>query len=104
MSQVQGRSAVQARPHRLTLNSDGRRHPLLNAATAYTFLAGIASFVTGMINPDHIAATALGLTGFGVGLLAQMKSATREERTFIIVGIVASFVGLALGMAHGGFG
>jgi len=32
----------------LTLNTDGKRHPVVNAAAAYTVLAGLASFVLGM--------------------------------------------------------
>jgi ABC-type lipoprotein release transport system permease subunit len=31
-------------------------------------------------------------------------SATREERIFLVAGIVAGFVGMGLGIAHGGFG
>ena len=31
-----------------------------------------------------------------------MMSATREERIVIVTGIIAGFVGLALGLAHGG--
>jgi hypothetical protein len=38
-----------------------------------------------------------------VGLYAQMISATREERILLVTGMVAGFVGLALGLAHGGF-
>jgi hypothetical protein len=90
------------RPH-LTLNTDGKRHPVLNAAAGYTVLAGLASFVLGMYSVQHIAGTFLGLTGFVIGLLAQMMSATRAERMVIVVGIVASFVGMGLGFAHGGF-
>ncbi len=61
------------------------------------------SVVTGAIVADHLIATILGVTGFGVGILAQMMSATREERIFIVFGVVASFVGMGLGVAHGGF-
>ena len=32
-----------------------------------------------------------------------MMSATREERILIVTGMIAGFVGLALGLAHGGF-
>lgn len=89
---------------RLTLNSDGRKHPLLNTLTVFTFLAGIAGFVTGLIVHLHLVATVTGGVSFLVGLLAQMYSATREERIVIVAGIVAGFVGLGLGIAHGGFG
>ena len=37
------------------------------------------------------------------GLYAQMVSATREQRILIVTGMIAGFVGLALGLAHGGF-
>jgi len=89
---------------RFTLNSDGQRHPLLNAVTAFTFFAGIASFALGLIVREHVAATIIGIVAFAVGLVAQMMSATREERVFIVTGIVAAFVGMGLGIGHGGFG
>ena len=93
-----------SRPARLTLNTDGRRHPLLNAATAFTFAAGVAAFPLGLIVRQHLAATIVGMAAFGIGLLAQLVSATREERIFIVAGLVAAFVGMGLGIAHGGFG
>lgn len=94
---------AQSRSPRLSLNSDGRRHPLLNVMTGLTVIAGIASFALALIVRYHLAATILGMTAFGVGLVGQMYSATREERIFLITGIVAGFVGMGLGIAHGGF-
>jgi hypothetical protein len=76
---------------------------MIIAAAAYTIVAGLASFVLGMLSLGAIIGTILGVTGFLVGLLAQMLSATRAERMFIVFGIVASFVGMGLGFAHGGF-
>ena len=92
------------RASRITLNSDGQRHPLLNAAAAFVVIAGVASFVLGLIVKAHLAATILGMAAFGLGLLGQLYSATREERIFLISGVVAAFVGMGLGIAHGGFG
>jgi hypothetical protein len=97
-------------PHR-SLNSDGQRHPLLNVASVLILLAGLASFALGLyIRTDPssgfviAAVTAgLGLAALLVGLFTQMLSATREERILIVAGIIAGFVGLALGLAHGGF-
>ncbi len=97
-------TTAQDRALRLTLNSDGRRHPVLNAATAFTFVAGVAAFPLGLIVRDHLAATVVGMVAFAVGMVAQLISATREERIFIVTGLVAGFVGLGLGLAHGGFG
>jgi hypothetical protein len=89
---------------RVTLNSDGQRHPLLNLLTGLVFIAGIASFALGLVVSAHLTATILGMASFGGGLVGQMMSATREERVFLVAGIVAGFVGMGLGIAHGGFG
>jgi ABC-type Co2+ transport system permease subunit len=93
-----------SRAQRLALNSDRRRHPLLNAAAAFTFLAGAAAFPLGLIVREHLVATVIGMAAFGIGLVAQLLSATRAERIFIVSGLVAAFVGMGLGIAHGGFG
>ena len=101
MSQAPARPRSRAR--HLNLNADGKSHPLINAAAAYTVVAGIVSLILGMLSIQHVAGTILGVTGMIIGLLAQMMSATRAERMVIVFGIVASFVGLALGFGHGGF-
>lgn len=101
LSQAQAQSQSQSR--HFTLNSDGKRHPYLNAAAAFTVVAGIIAFVAGFFGGAHLLATVLGVVGLVVGLWAQMMSATREERIFIVLGIVGSFVGMGMGLAHGGF-
>lgn len=99
MSEAPARS--QAR--RLTLNSDVRQRPMLTAGAAYTVLAGLVSIVLGLLDTASTVGAILGVTGFVVGIIAQMLSVTRAERMFIVVGITASFVGMGLGIAHGGF-
>jgi hypothetical protein len=89
-------------PH-LTLNSDGKRHPLENGLAVFTLAAALVSFPTGFVVSQHLLASAAGVLGLVVGLCAQMISATRAERMIIVAGLVASFVGLSLGLAHGGF-
>ena len=92
--------------------SDGRAHPVENGLTFAVLVTGLVSFVIGMIvrnaaSPGKaiiIVATATGLFALLVGLFAQMVSATREQRVLIVTGIIAGFVGLALGLAHGGLG
>jgi hypothetical protein len=100
--------AARAQSHtrlpRVTLNSDGKRHPVQNSLTAFVFVAGVAAFATSLIVRAHLLATILGALGFGVGMYAQLISVTREQRVFIVSGIIAGFVGLGLGVAHGGFG
>ena len=88
---------------RLTLNSDGRPHPVLNGLTLFTFVVGVVAFALGLIVRTHLAATALGIAGFAIGLAVQLNSATREQRVLIVTGIIAAFVGMALGIGHGGF-
>jgi len=89
-------------PHN-PLNSDGRRHPLENGLTVFTLVAGLISFATGWVVSLHFLASVTGIAALLVGLYAQLISATRPERMLIVTGLVAAFVGAALGIAHGGF-
>jgi hypothetical protein len=96
---------------RLNLNSDGQPHPLLNALSFCILIVGLFSFAIGLFlrtepSGAHgwaVVAAVTGLAGLLIGLFSQMISATREERVIIVAGIIASFIGLALGLAHGGF-
>ena len=91
--------------------TDGRPHPLLNLASLFVLVAGLVAFVLGMLlrydsgtgKAVAIAAAAIGLVTLLVGLVGQMMSATRIERILLVTGMTAGFVGLALGLAHGGF-
>jgi hypothetical protein len=92
------------------LNSDGQPHTVVNMLTIFTFVVGLVSFVLGMIVRNvHTGAavivitTATGLVSCLVGLYTQMISATREQRVLIVTGIIAGFVGLAIGVSKGGF-
>jgi hypothetical protein len=83
--------------------ADGERHPVQLGLTAFTLLAGIVAFVAGLIVRQHLAATVLGLASMVVGLYTQMISATRPQRIVLMAGVVPAFVGVCLGLAHGGF-
>jgi uncharacterized membrane protein YqgA involved in biofilm formation len=92
------------------LNTDGQPHPAENATAIAVLLAGLASFVLGLIIRNshtgpavHIIATVLGLFSLLVGLYIQMVSSTRNQRVVIVTGIIAGFVGLAIGLSKGGF-
>jgi hypothetical protein len=93
-----------ARQSGLTLSADGKRHPVQLGLTAFTLLAGVVAFGTGLIVRQHLAATVLGAAGMVIGLYTQMISATRPQRIVLMAGVVAAFVGVCLGIAHGGFG
>ncbi len=88
---------------RMTLNSDGQRHPTENALVAFTIIVGLLAFSIGFIVRAHFAGTVLGGVAFAVGLYAQMISSTREQRVLLMAGVIAGFVGLGLSVAHGGF-
>jgi len=92
------------------LNSDGQPHPVENILTIFTLVVGLVSFVLGMIVRNaHVSSavivitTATGLVSCLVGLYVQMISHTREQRILIVTGIIAGFVGLAIGVSKGGF-
>jgi hypothetical protein len=96
--------------HQSILNSDGQRHPVQNVLTLFTLVVGLISFVLGLIvrnaHPGaavHIIATGTGLAALLVGLYVQMVSATREQRVLIVAGMIAGFVGVAIGLSRGGF-
>lgn len=88
---------------RMRLNSDGRRHPVQNILSVVTLACGVVAFVTAFIPSAHAIAAWFGVVGFVGGLFSQYVSATTAERSLNIVGIVASFVGVAFGIYHGGF-
>lgn len=91
--------------------TDGRPHPLLNLASVCVLVAGLVAFVLGMLlrydsgtgKAVAVAAAVIGLLSLLTGLVGQMMSATRLERILLVTGMIAGFVGLALGLAHGGF-
>ena len=88
---------------RPTLNSDGKRHTAQNLLTLFVFVGGIVVFACGLIVKAHSAASFLGVAVFVLGLFGQLMSSNREQRVLLVAGIIAAFVGLAMGIAHGGF-
>jgi hypothetical protein len=96
-------ASTRTRASYLTLNSDGQRHPLENSLSVFTLVTDIVSFAVGWVVSLHLLATVVGGASLLVGLYAQLISATRPERIIIVTGLVAAFVGTALGLAHGGF-
>ena len=102
---------VQNGPRPNILNTDGQPHPVENILTILTLVTGLVSFVLGLIvrnvsrhrsavhhhRDRHRAGLVL------VGLYVQMVSSTRNQRVLIVTGIIAGFVGLAIGLSKGGF-
>ncbi|GGO86280.1 hypothetical protein [Wenjunlia tyrosinilytica] len=86
----------------LTLNTDGKAHPVENGFAAVTALLGLIAAITSIWPGLHLLSSWTGLIGVCTGLWAQMISATTAERFVAILGLGASAVGLYLGLAHGG--
>ncbi|GAA4053051.1 hypothetical protein [Nonomuraea soli] len=68
-----------------------------------TLVLGLVAFVATFFEGGHIVASWAGALGFGVGLYSQYVSETTTQRSVNIIGIVAAFVGVTLGIARGGF-
>jgi hypothetical protein len=96
-------SGSHAQDLHLTLNSDGQRHRIVNIGAVFSLIGGIVAFALSIIVRAHQAALILGIVVFAIGMITQMNSATREQRIITVTGIIGAFLGIALGVAHGGF-
>jgi hypothetical protein len=91
------------RPHVTLLNQDGRRHPLQNTLAVTAFILGIITLILGVVVRTHVFGSVLGVINLPLALISQLTSATIGERWFNVIGLVATAVGFALSLAHGGF-
>ena len=92
-----------ARSHlpRVTLNTDGQRHPRENALAAVAVALAVVSLLCAFAPDLHFVGSATGLVGVLVGVFDQYVSATRAERMVIVPAIVGAALGLALGVVFG---
>jgi hypothetical protein len=89
-------------PH-LTLNTDGRRHPLANTMTSLTVILGAIAILSAFDQDLHVISSWVGMAGTVIGFYAQLISETTAERFINVIFIGAAFAGWGFGMAHGGF-
>ncbi|GLZ14831.1 hypothetical protein Acsp04_50660 [Actinomadura sp. NBRC 104425] len=87
----------------LTLNTDGERHPLENALAIAAITIGLIALVLGFIPATHFFGALAGVIGLPLALFSQMVSATTGERWLNVIGMIASFLGAAFALRHGGF-
>jgi hypothetical protein len=80
-----------------------RSEQLLTGAAAATFVVGAVALVGGFVVRLHLPASVIGLATLLIGLVLQMLSTTRLQRILIVPGVIGAFIGMALGIAHGGF-
>jgi hypothetical protein len=88
--------------HRLSLNNDGRRHPLQNSLVAVTVVLGTIAAVTAGFPSLHVVSTWTGLAGILSGGWGQYISETTTERYALILSLGMSALGFYIGMANGG--
>ncbi|WP_433178829.1 hypothetical protein [Actinoallomurus sp. CA-150999] len=84
-------------------NFPRQEHPLENSLAITALIAGFVAFVTGAIHDTHFIAVCVGIVAFFFGLYSQLVSATTTERWLNVLGIGMAFVGVGLGLSHGGF-
>ncbi|GAA2618274.1 hypothetical protein SMC26_05295 [Actinomadura fulvescens] len=87
----------------LSLNTDGERHPIENSLAVAAIVIGLVALILGFIPATHFFGAIAGVIGLPLALYSQMISATTGERWLNVVGMVASFVGTAFALRHGGF-
>jgi hypothetical protein len=80
-----------------------RRHGKETSLAVITIASGLVAFVCGLVPAGHFVAVCVGIATFLVGLYSQLVSATTAERWVNVIGIGLAFVGVGLGMSHGGF-
>ncbi|GAA4640320.1 hypothetical protein GCM10023196_105340 [Actinoallomurus vinaceus] len=91
-------------PAAIPRRSLGRQeHPLENSLAIATVVTGFVAFVLGAVDDTHFIAVCVGIGAFFFGLYSQMVSATTAERWLNVLGIGMAFLGVGLGLSHGGF-
>lgn len=90
------------RHHHLTLNTDGRPHPVANSLAVFAACCAVLSAVCAWYPSTHVVGAWSGLVGLVTALWSQMISATTAERFINVSAMIVSGVGLLFGLAHGG--
>jgi hypothetical protein len=78
-------------------------HQKENSLAVITLVGGLIAFVCGIVHAGHFVAVCLGIVMVLFGLYSQLVSATTRERWVNVLGIGLAFVGVGLGLSHGGF-
>jgi hypothetical protein len=88
---------------RQVLSRYQREHRRENSLALITFVGGLIAFVSGIVHAAHFVAVCVGIATVLFGLYSQLVSATTRERWGNVIGIGLAFVGVGLGLSHGGF-
>jgi hypothetical protein len=78
-------------------------HPRETSLAVTTLVGGLIAAVSGVVHAGHFVAVCVGVATIIFGLYSQLVSATTSERWINVIGIGLAFVGVGLGLSHGGF-
>ncbi|HZE30295.1 MAG TPA: hypothetical protein VE198_02520 [Actinoallomurus sp.] len=78
-------------------------HPRETSLAVITLAGGLIAGVSGVVHVGHFVAVCVGIATILFGLYSQLVSATTSERWINVIGIGLAFVGVGLGLSHGGF-
>lgn len=78
-------------------------HPRETSLAFVTIVGGLIAFVCGAVHPTHFIAVCVGIVTVLFGFYSQLVSATTAERWVNVIGLGLAFLGLGLGLRHGGF-
>jgi pantothenate synthetase len=78
-------------------------HPREASLATITIVGGLIALVCGAVHPTHFVAVCVGVVTVLFGFYSQLVSATTGERWINVIGIGMGFIGLGLGLSHGGF-
>jgi CHASE2 domain-containing sensor protein len=78
-------------------------HPREASLAVITLVGGLIAAVSGVVHTAHFVAVCVGIATIIFGLYSQLVSATTSERWINVIGIGLAFVGVGLGLSHGGF-
>jgi hypothetical protein len=74
-----------------------------NVLAGLTLAFGAVSTLCAFVPAWHVPGSWTGITGLVLGAVAQMASTSTAQRWVIVPGWVLAFIGLAVGIANGGF-
>jgi hypothetical protein len=98
------RGVFQAMPSVITRRHTRRsQRPREDSLAVITLVGGLIAFIAGAVHVGHFVAVCVGVVTVVFGLYSQLVSATTQERWVNVIGIGLAFLGLGLGLSHGGF-
>ncbi|GAA1577880.1 hypothetical protein GCM10009678_70740 [Actinomadura kijaniata] len=98
-----GESARVGRRAQAQARARDERHGREDAMAVTALVIGLTALVLGFVPATHFFGAVAGVVGLPLALYSQMMSATTNERWMNVIGMVASFVGAAFALRHGGF-